>query len=117
MRAAWRSRRGALRDETALSVTACRFSLGAGLLQQAATIITATGARAPNSIQSYLAGFRGQEWLCRQGAQETIDSATKRGEGFDIAVALYALAILHNGLGRYPRGVRRSGLGVPATTM
>jgi DNA-binding CsgD family transcriptional regulator len=84
-----------------LCVTAGKFEQAAALLEESAAIISATGAPVPDSIQTYLAAYRGDEQLCLRSVQTTIDGATIRGEGFDITVAMYAKAILHNGLGQY----------------
>ncbi len=52
-------------------------------------------------INTYLAAYRGQEQLCREGVDATIKEAERRGEGYDVSVALYAEAVLHSGLGNY----------------
>jgi DNA-binding CsgD family transcriptional regulator len=94
-----------------LCVTAGNFSQAAALLAESAAIIAATGAPVPTSIESYLAAYRGQEQLCLDGVQSTIDGATMRGEGWDIGVALYAKAILHSGLGQYPEALAAAASG------
>ena len=71
------------------------------LLEQSEAISTATGAPPHRSIQTYLAACRGQEQLGKELARATIEDATARGEGSEIAVVLFALAVLHNGLGQY----------------
>ncbi|OBH63841.1 AAA family ATPase [Mycobacterium sp. E2479] len=82
-------------------VTAGDFAQAANLLAQSEAICTATGAPPHRSIQTYLAACRGQEELGRELAQTTIRDATARGEGSEITVVLFSLAILHNGLGQY----------------
>ena len=91
----------ALVTYSAVCVTAGKFEQAAALLDESAAIITATGAPVRAAIRTYLAAYRGHEQLCREGVQETIDGATGRGEGYDISVALYATAIMYNGLGQY----------------
>lgn len=91
----------ALVTYSAVCVTAGKFEQAAALLDESAAIITATGAPVRAAIRTYLAACRGQEQPCRAGVQETIDGAMSRGEGYDISVALYSAAIMHNGLGRY----------------
>lgn len=88
-----------------LCVTGGQFAKAAAALEESGAIITATGAPLPGSVPAYLAAYRGQEALCLKLAGEAIDAATRRGEGFDIAVALYAEAILHTGLGQYPEAL------------
>ncbi|MEW5807968.1 MAG: AAA family ATPase [Actinomycetota bacterium] len=82
-------------------VTAGDFAYAAELLEQSDAISAATGAPPHRSIQTYLAACRGQEELGRELARSTIEDATARGEGSEITVVLFALAILHNGLGQY----------------
>lgn len=85
-----------------ICVTAGKFEQATAVLEEAAAIMAATGAPMRVAvINTYLAAYRGQEQLCREGVQSTIDGATQRGEGHDISVALYAEAILHCGLGNY----------------
>ncbi|AXN42038.1 hypothetical protein MM1218R_00083 [Mycobacterium marinum] len=82
-------------------VSAGNFGQADALLDESAAIIAATGAPPRPAIKTYLAAYRGQEQLCRDGVQQTVDSAASRGEGYDVSVAMYAAAILHNGLGQY----------------
>lgn len=91
----------ALVTYSAVCVTAGKFEQAEALLDESAAIITATGAPVRAAIRTYLAAYRGQEQLCRDGVRETIDGAAGRGEGYDISVALYSAAIMHNGLGHY----------------
>ncbi|MCV7377918.1 transcriptional regulator [Mycobacterium alsense] len=82
-------------------VTAGDFAQAQDLLEQSDAIATATGAPPHHSIKTYLAACRGQEQLARQLAQATISEASERGEGSEITVVLFALAVLHNGLAQY----------------
>ncbi|MDX1870791.1 AAA family ATPase [Mycolicibacterium sp. 120266] len=91
----------ALTTYAGVCVTAGDFAQAADLLEQSDAISTATGAPPHRSIQSYLAACRGQEELGRELARGTIEDATARGEGSEVTVVLFALAILHNGLGQY----------------
>jgi len=84
-----------------LCVTGGQFSQAEAMLEESNAIIAAVGAPAPDSIPAYLAAYRGDEQMCRDRVKTAIDGAAARGEGFDIAVTLYASAILHNGLGQY----------------
>jgi DNA-binding CsgD family transcriptional regulator len=91
----------ALTTYAGVCVTAGDFAQAADLLAQSDAISAATGAPPHRSIQTYLAACRGQEQLGRELAAATIQDATARGEGSEITVVLFALAILHNGLGQY----------------
>jgi len=91
----------ALTTYAGVCVTSGDFAQAADLLEESAAISAATGAPPHRSIQTYLAACRGQEQRARQFAQATIQDATARGEGSEITVVLFALAILHNGLGQY----------------
>ncbi len=91
----------ALVTYSGVCVTAGKFEQAAALLNESEAIITATGAPVRAAIRTYLAAYRGQEQLCRDGVRETIDGAASRGEGYDISIALYSEAIMHNGFGRY----------------
>jgi DNA-binding CsgD family transcriptional regulator len=82
-------------------VTSGDFAQAADLLDQSEAISTATGAPPHRSIQTYLAACRGQQQLSKDLARATIQEATARGEGSEITVVLFSLAILHNGLGQY----------------
>lgn len=87
-------------------VTAGDFAQAADLLEQAETISAATGAPPQRSIHAYLAACRGEQTLAEEIARATIADATARGEGSEITVALFALAILYNGLGHYEEALK-----------
>ncbi|CAN5778892.1 LuxR family transcriptional regulator [soil metagenome] len=91
----------ALTTHAGACVTAGDFAQAADLLEQSEAISTATGAPPHRSIQTYLAACRGQEQVGKELAQATIQEATARGEGSEITVVLFALAVLHNGLAHY----------------
>lgn len=91
----------ALTTYAGVCVTEGDFAHAAELLDQSDKISAATGAPPHRSIHTYLAACRGQEELGRELARVTIADAEERGEGSEIAVVLFALAILHNGLGQY----------------
>lgn len=82
-------------------VTAGDFAQAQDLLEQSDAISAATGAPPHHSIKTYLAACRGHEHLARQLAAATISEASGRGEGSEITVVLFALAVLHNGLAQY----------------
>jgi DNA-binding CsgD family transcriptional regulator/tetratricopeptide (TPR) repeat protein len=91
----------ALTTHAGACVTSADFAQAATLLEQSEAISIATGAPPHRSIQTYLAACRGQEQLGEELAQTTIRDATTRGEGSEITVVLFSMAILHNGLGHY----------------
>lgn len=82
-------------------------SAGAAV-QEAAAITAATGTPLQISLEPYFAAYRGQEKLCSDTAHATIDAATARGDGTEVTVSHYALAILHNALGNYAQAVEAS---------
>lgn len=91
----------ALTTYAGVCVTSGDFVQAADLLEQSDAISTATGAPPHRSIQTYLAACRGSEQRAKDLARATIRDATARGEGSEIAVVLFSLAILHTGLGQY----------------
>ncbi len=82
-------------------VTSGDFATAQDLLEQSDAISTATGAPPHHSIRTYLAACRGQEQQARELARATIAEAGERGEGSEITVVHFALAVLHNGLAQY----------------
>ncbi|WP_099021672.1 AAA family ATPase [Mycolicibacterium palauense] len=101
----------ALVTSAGICVSAGKFEQADALLDESAAIITATGAPLRAAIKTYLAAYRGQEQLCRSGVQETIEGAVSRGEGYDISVARFAAAVLHNGLGQYQEALEAAASG------
>ncbi|MFJ9104742.1 AAA family ATPase [Streptomyces sp. NPDC102405] len=91
----------ALATQAGVHVQLGEFGQAAALLEEAEVIRTATGAPAQRYIDPFLSAYRGQQQLTLDLVRECIDGATARGEGFAIHVALYAAAILNNGLGHY----------------
>ncbi|UNB53849.1 LuxR family transcriptional regulator [Mycolicibacterium sp. YH-1] len=80
----------------------------AATLEEADAITTATGAVPQTSLEPYIAAYRGQKKLCLESARTTIAGASARGEGNEVTVTHYAVAILHNGLGNYSKAVHAS---------
>lgn len=79
------------------------FARAAELLEQSRSIAEATGTPPHRSIEAYLAAYRGQERLCGEMVQATIEEATERGEGSAIGVAHFSATILHTGLRQYDK--------------
>ncbi|MCV7168237.1 helix-turn-helix transcriptional regulator [Mycobacterium stomatepiae] len=104
----------ALVTEAGMSVTAGKFVRAEMLLGEAATIVTATtgGAMPDTPIHCYLAAYRGQEDQCREHVEHKLREAQDVGQGFESATALYALAILHIGLGQFQDALTAASRGV-----
>lgn len=85
------------------------FGQATALIEQSRSIAEATGTPPHRSVEAYLAAYRGQERLCVETVQATIDEATERGEGAAIAQAQFAAAILHTGLRQYDRAFAACG--------
>lgn len=86
-------------------VTSGDFTKAAQLLDQSDAISSATGAPPHRSIQTYLAACRGQGERGNELAQSTIREATSRGEGSEVTVVLFSVAVLHNGLAQYDQAL------------
>ena len=93
----------ALLTNASLLVTKGRFGEAASLLEEADTIVTATtGTPLPaTGVHCHLEAYRGREDRCNRVIESTIDNATARGQGSELAGALHARATLLNGLGKY----------------
>jgi DNA-binding CsgD family transcriptional regulator len=101
----------ALSTYAGVCVTGGNFVQAATLLDEATAIVEAIGAPVPPSMWAYLAAYRGQEELCLRGVATTVEGSTRRGEGYSLALALYARSILHNGLGRHPEAFAAAAAG------
>jgi DNA-binding CsgD family transcriptional regulator len=99
----------ALATSAATYVALGDFAKAAALQEEAEIIADAIGAPPHLSIQTYLAAYRGHERDCTRLIATVVDGATARGEGTEVSIALYAKAILHNGLGQYDRALDAAG--------
>ncbi|OPX13077.1 transcriptional regulator [Mycobacterium sp. AT1] len=86
-------------------VTSGDFTKAAQLLDQSDAISSATGAPPHRSIRTYLAACRGQDEVGNELARSTIRESTSRGEGSEVTVVLFSLAVLHNGLAQYDQAL------------
>jgi DNA-binding CsgD family transcriptional regulator len=77
------------------------FAAAATLIEEADAIIKATGNAPVADFSVLLAGWRGQRERTLRLRETIVDDATGRGEGLAIALAEWAAAVLHNGLGAY----------------
>jgi DNA-binding CsgD family transcriptional regulator len=105
-------------------VHAGEFAAASALIEEADALTEATGNPPLGYTSIVLAAWRGE----RSQASELIEAgardATARGEGRGIALAEYATAVLHNGLGRYEaalaaaqRGAEHDDLGLFAWSL
>jgi DNA-binding CsgD family transcriptional regulator/tetratricopeptide (TPR) repeat protein len=84
-----------------------RFSDAAAHLSEAEAITTAIEGPLLRRSDPLLVAYRGQEQRCREIVQATTDGgAIEHGQGFSIAAGLFAVAVLHNGLGQYAEALK-----------
>jgi len=77
------------------------FAAAATLIEEADAIMNATGSVPIADFSVLLAGWRGQRERTLRLREAIVEDATVRGEGLAIALAEWAAAVLHNGLGAY----------------
>jgi DNA-binding CsgD family transcriptional regulator len=88
--------------QAGLQIFAGEFAEAAGLLEEADAIGAATGTAYFDYSSLLLAALRGRETLALEVIEDGVRHATARGEGRAIGHAEHAIAVLCNGLGRYP---------------
>jgi len=86
-------------------VYAGEFAAASALIEETESITEATGSASLGYTSLVLAGWRGQESQASQLFETSVKDATARGEGWAIRLAGWAIAVLYNGLGRYPAAV------------
>jgi DNA-binding CsgD family transcriptional regulator len=91
----------ALHYRGGVHVHASEFNAAAALVDEADGISNATGTARFTYTSMVLAGWRGDPAHAIGVIQASVQDAAARGEGRAIALADYATAVLHNGLGRY----------------
>jgi DNA-binding CsgD family transcriptional regulator len=91
----------ALHYRAGVHVHAGEFAAAAALIDEADRISEATGTARFTYTLMVLAGWRGNHAEALRVIRASMQDATARGEGRVIALAEYATAVLHNGLGRY----------------
>jgi DNA-binding CsgD family transcriptional regulator len=78
------------------------FALAATLVEEAVSIIEATGSNGPVPYHALLlAAWRGTPAETTRGIEAAVTNATARGEGRLLGLTGYASAVLYNGLGRF----------------
>ena len=95
----------ALHYRAGVHVHAGEFAAAAALVNEADRISEATGTARFTYTSLVLAGWRGNHAEALRVIRASGEDATARGEGRVIALAEYASAVLHNGLGRYEDAV------------
>jgi DNA-binding CsgD family transcriptional regulator len=91
----------ALHYRAGVHVHAGEFAAASALVAEADRISEATGTPRFTYTSMVLAGWQGDHGAALRLIRESVQDATARGEGRVIALAEYATAVLHNGLGRY----------------
>lgn len=71
------------------------------LAAESTAITQATGAVPLRHAQLILAAWRGREAETAEIHAATVQEASARGNGTEVSLAQYAMAVLHNGLGNY----------------
>src|SRR4051794_4703690 len=84
-----------------LQVMCGELSSAESLLDESRATTAATGIPAHHYVELWLAALRGRERQLAALVADFTADATARGEGFALAFAGQAVAVLHNGLGRY----------------
>jgi DNA-binding CsgD family transcriptional regulator len=91
----------ALHYRAGVHVHAGEFAAATALVDEADRISEAIGTARFTYTSMVLAGWRGDHAEALRMIRANVQDATARGEGRVIALAEYATAVLHNGLGRY----------------
>jgi DNA-binding CsgD family transcriptional regulator len=91
----------ALHYRAGVHVHAGEFAAATALVDEADQVSAATGTARFAYTSMVLAGWRGDHAEALRVIRASLRDATARGEGRVIALAEYATAVLHNGLGRY----------------
>ncbi|MDB5065038.1 MAG: LuxR family transcriptional regulator [Chloroflexi bacterium] len=91
----------ALNHMTGATLMTGDLDAGAALIEEARSITTATGSPYISYAEVYLAALRGVEPTYDRIAEEMLEDAEARGEGYAITAIEYSTAILHNSLGKY----------------
>jgi DNA-binding CsgD family transcriptional regulator len=91
----------ALHYRAGVHVHAGEFAAATALVNEADRISEATGTARFTYTSMVLAGWRGNHAEALRVIRASGEDATARGEGRVIALAEYASAVLHNGLGHY----------------
>ena len=95
----------ALSTRSYLLLFAGDLTAASALTDEGQTVTEATGSNLTPYGALALAALRGQRAETSALTEATVRDATRRGEGIGIAVAEWANAVLHNGLGNYPEAM------------
>jgi DNA-binding CsgD family transcriptional regulator/tetratricopeptide (TPR) repeat protein len=87
-----------------------RLADAAAHLTEAEAVANAIGSPRWRRIEPHLAAYRGEERPCREMVRAILEvGAVEHGQGFSIAAGLFALSVLHNGLGQYAEALSACG--------
>jgi hypothetical protein len=106
----------ALHYRAGVHVHAAEFAAATALVDEADRISEATGTARFTYTSMVLAGWRGDHAEALRMIRASVQDATARGEGRVIALAEYATAVLHNGLGLYEDALAAAQRGARMTT-
>ncbi|MDX6255828.1 MAG: hypothetical protein QOJ11_2162 [Frankiales bacterium] len=81
------------------------LSVASAMVDEAETVVGATGSPLTPYGTLALAAYRGEEARGSALASVTAEEAAMRGEGIGVAVAAWAGAVLYNGLGKYEKAL------------
>jgi DNA-binding CsgD family transcriptional regulator len=95
----------ALNSRVVVHVCAGELDAAAVLLAEIATLQEAAGGSFAPYGTLTLAAWQGHETEAAGLIRTSMAEAARRGEGIGVAIALRALAVLHNSLGRYEEGL------------
>ena len=95
----------ALNSRSILLLFAGELTAGEAVIEEMRALTTAIGTEQAPYAALGLAAFRGHETEVSTLAQATVDSATRHGEGWAIACAAWASALLNNGLCHYRKAM------------
>jgi DNA-binding CsgD family transcriptional regulator len=91
----------------AVDVFGGRLADAAARLTEAEATANAIGSPRWRRSEPHLAAYRGDEKDCLDMVHAIVDGgAVDHGQGFSIAAGLFALGVLHNGLGQYAEALR-----------
>jgi DNA-binding CsgD family transcriptional regulator len=91
----------ALSTSSGLHLFAGRFDLAASLVEEVAAVNEATGTSMAPYAALALVAFQGREAEVSQLIETATKEVVRRGEGQGLTFIHWAIALLHNGLGRY----------------
>ena len=95
----------ALSTRSMMLLFAGDLATATALTDEGQAVIEATGSQFAPYAALGLAALRGRQAEASALIEATVRDVARRGEGIGMAVAEWANAVLHNGLGRYPEAM------------